>query len=185
MHPGHFTTLWSEQEGVGGAGGYRLLFESRGWGFDDGDRKKGGDVCVSGGEGDSEKGNCEKGISFVNAIPVLPRIRIMEMCYSVPHVPCDPKTLFEESKEMSKLPAKLRNQLKKEAFAWEASLSEERPEKVEKLLERAEVFQANRLPRSILLVYNALKAPHRERTCGPVVGDVNGAAGRTSASRLW
>jgi hypothetical protein len=33
---------------------------------------------------------------------------------------------------MSKLPAKLRNRLKKEAFAWEASLSEERPEKVER-----------------------------------------------------
>ena len=71
----------------------------------------------------------------------------MEMCYNVPHVPCDPKTLFEESKEMSKLPAKLRNRLKKEAFTWEASLSEERPEKVDKLLERAEVFQANRPPR--------------------------------------
>ena len=48
---------------------------------------------------------------------------------------------------MSKLPGKLRNQLKKEAFVWEASLSEERSEKVEKLLERAEVFQAKRPPR--------------------------------------
>ena len=48
---------------------------------------------------------------------------------------------------MSKLPVKLRNRLKKEAFAWEVSLSEERPEKVEKLLERTEVFQANRPPR--------------------------------------
>jgi len=48
---------------------------------------------------------------------------------------------------MSKLPAKLRNRLKKEALAWDVSLSEERPEEVEKLFERAELFQANRPPR--------------------------------------
>ena len=48
---------------------------------------------------------------------------------------------------MSKLPVKLRTRLKKEAFAWDASLSEETSEKVEKLLERAEAFRADRPPR--------------------------------------
>jgi len=71
----------------------------------------------------------------------------MEMCYSVPHDHLDPKTLFEENKEMNRLPAKLRNRLKKEAITWDTSLSEERPEEVEELLERAEVFQTSRPPR--------------------------------------
>jgi hypothetical protein len=47
-------------------GGDRLLFESRGWGFDDGDRKTGGGVRVSGGETDREKENCETVVSFVS-----------------------------------------------------------------------------------------------------------------------
>ena len=71
----------------------------------------------------------------------------MEMRDSVPHDLRDPKTLFEENKEMSKLPSKLRNRLKKEALTWDTSLPRERPEEVEKLLEKAEVFRAYRPPR--------------------------------------
>ena len=48
---------------------------------------------------------------------------------------------------MSKLPAKIRKQLKKEGRSWDASIVNEKPETGEKLLEQAELFVANRPPR--------------------------------------
>ncbi len=71
----------------------------------------------------------------------------MEMCYGVSYVLSDPKTLIEENKEMSRLPPKLRNRLKKEASEWDVSLPGEKPDEVEKLFKRSEVFRASRPPR--------------------------------------
>ena len=48
---------------------------------------------------------------------------------------------------MSKLPAKIRKRLKKEAETWNTSIAHENPKKAEELLERAELFLANRPPR--------------------------------------
>ena len=71
----------------------------------------------------------------------------MEMCDSIPHVIDDPKTLFEENQKMSKLPAQIRKRLKKEAESWDTSFAHEDPLKVKGLLERADLFVANRPPR--------------------------------------
>jgi predicted DNA binding CopG/RHH family protein len=48
---------------------------------------------------------------------------------------------------MSKLPARIKNRLKKEAIAWDSSVAKEKPEEVERLLENAEPFVAKRPPR--------------------------------------
>ena len=48
---------------------------------------------------------------------------------------------------MSKLPAKIRKRLKKEAETWDTSIAHENPQKVEELLEKAELFLANRPPK--------------------------------------
>jgi predicted DNA binding CopG/RHH family protein len=48
---------------------------------------------------------------------------------------------------MSKLPARIRKGLKKEAKSWDTSIANEKPETVEDLLEQAELFVANRPPR--------------------------------------
>ena len=48
---------------------------------------------------------------------------------------------------MSKLPAKIRKELKKEAQSWDTSIANEKPETVEKFLEQAELLIANRPPR--------------------------------------
>ena len=48
---------------------------------------------------------------------------------------------------MSKLPEKIRKRLKEEAQIWDTSIANEKPEKVEKLLDRAEPFMATRPPR--------------------------------------
>ncbi len=48
---------------------------------------------------------------------------------------------------MSKLPARIRNRLKKEAYAWDASIAAEAPQKVRGLLDQAEPFIATRPPR--------------------------------------
>ncbi len=48
---------------------------------------------------------------------------------------------------MSKLPAKNRKRLKNEAETWDTSIAHENPKKVGELLEKAELFLANRPPR--------------------------------------
>jgi predicted DNA binding CopG/RHH family protein len=48
---------------------------------------------------------------------------------------------------MSKLPAQIRKRLKKEAESWDTSFAHEDPQKVKGLLERADLFVANRPPR--------------------------------------
>ncbi len=48
---------------------------------------------------------------------------------------------------MSKLPTAIRKRLKKEAVLWDTSMANERPEKLDALLEKAELFVAHRLPR--------------------------------------
>ncbi|MCI0606300.1 hypothetical protein L0156_25215 [bacterium] len=48
---------------------------------------------------------------------------------------------------MSKLTATIRKRLKKEALLWDTLLANESPEKVEKLLARAQMFMARRPPR--------------------------------------
>jgi predicted DNA binding CopG/RHH family protein len=48
---------------------------------------------------------------------------------------------------MSKLPEKIRKKLKEEARAWDASLAKEKPEKIQKVLDKAEPFFAIRPPR--------------------------------------
>jgi len=45
---------------------------------------------------------------------------------------------------MSKLPENIRKRLKAEARAWDASIAKEKPEKVMKLLDKAEAFVARR-----------------------------------------
>ena len=48
---------------------------------------------------------------------------------------------------MSKLPEKIKKKLKEEARTWDASLRKEKPETVERLLDKAELFNAVRPPR--------------------------------------
>jgi hypothetical protein len=48
---------------------------------------------------------------------------------------------------MSKLPARIRKRLRKEAVSWDTSIAHEDPQKAEELLEKAELFVADRLPR--------------------------------------
>ena len=45
---------------------------------------------------------------------------------------------------MSRLPKKTRNSLKKEAIEWDTTISEERPEQIQKLLNDAEPFKVPR-----------------------------------------
>ena len=48
---------------------------------------------------------------------------------------------------MSRLPDKIRKNLKEEGRRWDSSIAREKPEKVEKFLSRTEPFVATRLPR--------------------------------------
>lgn len=48
---------------------------------------------------------------------------------------------------MSKLPEKIRKKLKGEARSWDASIANEKPEKIQEILEKAETFFATRPPR--------------------------------------
>ena len=48
---------------------------------------------------------------------------------------------------MSKLPAKIRKRLKKEAVSCDTSVAYENPQKAGELLEKAELFLANRPPK--------------------------------------
>jgi predicted DNA binding CopG/RHH family protein len=48
---------------------------------------------------------------------------------------------------MSKLPEKIKKKLKEEARSWDASISDEKPEKIQEHLEKAEPFLATRPPR--------------------------------------
>ena len=45
---------------------------------------------------------------------------------------------------MSRLPKKIRSHLKKEAVEWDKTVTEESPESVEKLLQKAEPFKIRR-----------------------------------------
>ena len=48
---------------------------------------------------------------------------------------------------MKKIPQKIKKKLKSEAKAWDASISQEKPEEVSKLIEKADLFVASRPPR--------------------------------------
>jgi len=48
---------------------------------------------------------------------------------------------------MSKLPKKIKNKLAKEAQEWDSVIVQDKSEKVEKLLDQAELFRAQRPPR--------------------------------------
>jgi predicted DNA binding CopG/RHH family protein len=48
---------------------------------------------------------------------------------------------------MTRLPKRIRAKLKKEAQAWDFSITKERPEEVSKLIEKADLFVAYRPPR--------------------------------------
>jgi hypothetical protein len=64
-----------------------------------------------------------------------------------PHVEHHPKGLFQEGKEMSRIPEKTRKDLKQEAVRWEKEISRETPEQIQGLLNDAERFQVPRPPR--------------------------------------
>jgi predicted DNA binding CopG/RHH family protein len=66
------------------------------------------------------------------------------MCDSVSHVSFYPEGLLGESKKMSKLPEKIRKKLKQEARTWDTSIPHEKPEQVEKFLDKADLFVATR-----------------------------------------
>ena len=48
---------------------------------------------------------------------------------------------------MRKIPPKIKKKLKSEAKVWDSSISQEKPEEVSKLIERADLFVAYRPPR--------------------------------------
>jgi len=48
---------------------------------------------------------------------------------------------------MKKIPQKIKKKLKIEAKAWDASISEKKPEEVSRLIEKADLFVACRPPR--------------------------------------
>ena len=48
---------------------------------------------------------------------------------------------------MTRLPKRIRAKLKKEAHTWDSSISQEKPEEVSKLIEKADLFVAYRPPR--------------------------------------
>jgi predicted DNA binding CopG/RHH family protein len=48
---------------------------------------------------------------------------------------------------MSKLPEKIKKKLKEEARSWDASVADEKPEKIQEILEKTEPFLATRPPR--------------------------------------
>jgi len=48
---------------------------------------------------------------------------------------------------MKKIPQKIRKKLKSEAKLWDASIPQEKPEEVAKLIEKADLFVAYRPPR--------------------------------------
>jgi predicted DNA binding CopG/RHH family protein len=48
---------------------------------------------------------------------------------------------------MKKIPPKIKKRLKSEAKVWDSSISQEKPEEVSKLIERADLFVASRPPR--------------------------------------
>jgi len=48
---------------------------------------------------------------------------------------------------MKKLPKRIKMGLKKEAKAWDSSISKEKPEEVSRLLDKAQLFVASRPPR--------------------------------------
>ena len=56
---------------------------------------------------------------------------VVEMCDCISDVAFHAKGLFKEAKAMNKFPEKIRKKLKKEALAWDASISSERVETVE------------------------------------------------------
>jgi len=71
----------------------------------------------------------------------------LEVCNRIPDVAVNAESIFEENQKMTKLPRKIRIRLKREAQAWDSSIPEEKPEEVSRLLEKAELFLAQRPPR--------------------------------------
>jgi len=49
--------------------------------------------------------------------------------------------------DMKRIPKKIKKKLKSEAKVWDSSISQEKPEEVSKLIERADLFVASRPPR--------------------------------------
>ena len=68
----------------------------------------------------------------------------LEMRYSISHVTVHPKNLFETDKKMSKLPKKIRKNLKEEALYWDSRIAREASAQAAKLLEEAEPFVTQR-----------------------------------------
>ena len=66
------------------------------------------------------------------------------MCNRFSYVAINPESLFLENKKMSKIPDRVRKRLKKEARVWDLALPKEKPARVEKLLDEAEIFAAPR-----------------------------------------
>jgi predicted DNA binding CopG/RHH family protein len=69
------------------------------------------------------------------------------VCHRIPHVTIHTESIFKENQNMKKIPQKFKKKLKGEAKAWDSSISEEKPEEVTKLIERADLFVAYRPPR--------------------------------------
>jgi hypothetical protein len=65
----------------------------------------------------------------------------------ISHVSFNSEGLYEESEEMSKLPERIRKQLKEEGIKWDTSVAGESSKKTVTLLDDAEVFVARRPPR--------------------------------------
>jgi predicted DNA binding CopG/RHH family protein len=71
----------------------------------------------------------------------------MALRHCISDVSLDSESLSREDQKMTKIPEKIRKRLGNEARNWDESISRENPERVEELLESAEVFRARRPPR--------------------------------------
>jgi hypothetical protein len=59
----------------------------------------------------------------------------------------NPEGRLEKNQNMSRLPDRIRKSLKNEAVEWDVSISKESPEKIIRLIDKAEAFVARRPPR--------------------------------------
>ena len=66
------------------------------------------------------------------------------MCNRFSYVAINSESLLLENKKMSKIPDRVRKRLKKEARVWDLARRKEKPARVEKLLDEAEIFAAPR-----------------------------------------
>src|SRR3990172_13189224 len=69
------------------------------------------------------------------------------MCNRISYVTFNTENIFKENQEMTKLPQKIRMKLKREAQVWDSSIAKEKPEEVSRLIEKADLFLAQRPPR--------------------------------------